>query len=104
MKPLYELLHEVESIRLAVYLLEPEPVDIGSLLKNGEVKNGRPRNPGEAGSEWNSGKWASNTGGFKEESQEVKISIGDENTDTKKKVVRISLFSIVYSPITIMEL
>merc|ERR1712038_707443 len=39
MKPLYELLHDVESIKLAVYLLEPEPVDIGYLL-NGQAKNG----------------------------------------------------------------
>jgi len=31
MKPLYELLHNVETIRIPTYLLNPEPVDIDAL-------------------------------------------------------------------------
>ena len=90
MKPLYELLHHAESIRLATYLLEPEAVEIESLLKNGEKKSVKPRLPGEGtnGDKWSGGKWANdNVGGFRLENQEVKISIGDEREGNNKQPV-----------------
>ena len=89
MKPLYELLHDVESVRLAIYLLEPEPVEIEALLKNGESRNSKSKVPGEQHPDnWSGGKWANtNTGGFKADDQKVEISIGDENIETKKKTV-----------------
>jgi len=86
MKPLYELLHNVESVRLAIYLLEPEPVEIEALLKNGESKSSKPKVPGDQQPDnWSGGKWADQKGGFKNEDQKVEISIGDENIETKKK-------------------
>ena len=97
MKPLYEILHQVESIRLAIYLLEPEPVEIEALLKNGDKKNGKTRMPGEGanGDKWAGGKWATdNVGGFRLETQQVKISIGDENAENKKQPVRPRLLNI----------
>ena len=91
MKPLYELLHDVESIRLAIQLLEPEPVDISALL-SGETKNWKPKIPGDAtmGDKYDRGKWANaKDGGFGVGSTNVEISIGDENTETKKPAVSI---------------
>jgi len=88
MKPLYEILHQVESIRLATYLLEPEPVEIEALLKNGSDR--RPRNmaridgQGVNGDKW-SGDASRNVGGFRAENQHVEISIGDENADNTQK-------------------
>ena len=90
MKPLYELLHNVESVRLAIYLLEPEPVEIEALLKNGESKSTKPKVPGDQQPDnWSGGKWADQKGGFKNEDQKVEISIGDENIETKKKAVSL---------------
>ena len=91
MKPLYELLHDVESIRLAIYLLEPEPVEIEALLKNGESKSNKTKVPGDQQPDnWSGGKWADQKGGFKPDDQKVEISIGDENIETKKKAVSCS--------------
>ena len=91
MRPLYELLHDVESMRLAVYLLEPEPVEIEALMKNGEARYGKTKNLGDAQGGDIGGKWAEKTGGFKMESNEVTISIGDENNAAKKQTVSIRL-------------
>ena len=88
MKPLYEILHQVESIRLATHLLEPEPVEIEAFFKNGSDK--RPRNmaridgQGANGDKW-SGDASRNVGGFRSENQHVEISIGDENADNIQK-------------------
>ena len=82
MKPLYEILASVESIRLATYLLEPEPVEIEALLgKNGSDKRREvlSRNAQQGnGDKW-SGDASRNAGGFRAESQHVEISIGDDN-------------------------
>ena len=86
MKPLYELLHQVESVRLAQSLLEPEPVEIESLLKNGTSKN-KPKNTAEApgGDKWSGGKWAElGKGGFNMETQKVQIDFDSENMNTQK--------------------
>lgn len=86
MKPLYELLHNVESVRLAIHLLEPEPVEIEALLRNEESKNAKSKIPGKQPADnWSGGKWADQKGGFKADDQKVEISIGDENIETKKK-------------------
>ena len=96
MKPLYELLHDVESIRLAIYLLEPEPVEIEALLKNGESKSSKSKVPGDQQPDnWSGGKWADQKGGFKMEDQKVEISIGDDNVETKKKAV--SSYDLLFS-------
>ena len=98
MKPLYELLHNVESVRLAIYLLEPEPVEIEALLKNGESKSNKPKVPGDQQPDnWSGGKWADQKGGFKNEDQKVEISIGDENIETKKKAVSLFIQNSVES-------
>jgi len=86
MKPLYELLHQVESVRLAQSLLEPEPVEIESLLKNGTSKN-KPKTTAEApgGDKWSGGKWAElGKGGFNMETQKVQIDFDSENMNTQK--------------------
>ena len=91
MKPLYELLHQVESVRLAQSLLEPEPVEIESLLKNGTSKN-KPKNTAEApgGDKWSGGKWAElGKGGFNMETQKVQIDFDSENMNTQKPAVSI---------------
>ena len=88
MKPLYEILHQVESIRLATHLLEPEPVEIEAFFKNGSDK--RPRNmaridgQGANGDKW-SGDASRNVGGSRTEKQHIEISIGDENADNIQK-------------------
>ena len=86
MKPLYELLHQVESVRLAQSLLEPEPVEIESLLKNGTSKN-KPKNTAEApgGDKWSGGKWAElGKGRFNMETQKFQIDFDSENMNTQK--------------------
>lgn len=86
MKPLYESLHQVESVRLAQSLLEPEPVEIESLLKN-DTSTNKPKNTAEApgGDIWSEGKWAElGKGGFNMETQKVQIDFDSENMNTPK--------------------
>lgn len=81
LQPLYDLLREVEGIKLAPEVLEPEPVDID--LIRGIIK------PNEhGGSEVWSGE-ATRSGGFAVEETRVDITIGDadatENAAPKKE-------------------
>ena len=85
MKPLYELLHLVETINLAPSLLEPEPVDV-------DVLTGRKSNPKVGADLLNqegNGKWSGdatrNRSGLREETQHVEIAIGDDAVDKGKK-------------------
>lgn len=81
MEPLYKLLKEVEDVKLAPSLLEPEPTDISHLQRDA---SGNLRNKG-AGDNW-SGE-ASRSGGLRVDEQRVDITIGDSAT-TKKVEVR----------------
>jgi transcription initiation factor TFIIE subunit alpha len=76
LQPLYDLLREVEGIKLAPEVLEPQPVDIDVI--RGLIK------PGEA--QGNMGVWSGeatrNSSGFAVEEARVNISIGDEIKDT----------------------
>lgn len=72
LQPLYDLLREVEGIKLAPEVLEPEPVDIDTI--RGIIK------PNEhGGSEVWSGE-ATRSGGFAVEETRVDITIGDADT------------------------
>ncbi|XP_034934733.1 general transcription factor IIE subunit 1 isoform X1 [Chelonus insularis] len=83
LEPLYILLREVEGIKLAPEILEPEPVDINTIRGLDTRKPSSLRAPGE---QW-SGE-ASRTSGFAVEDTRVDVTIGDETTDdsaTKRK-------------------
>lgn len=71
LQPLYDLLREVEGIKLAPEVLEPEPVDIDTI--RGIIK------PMDGGSEVWSGE-ATRSGGFAVEETRVDITIGDADT------------------------
>ncbi|XP_063975609.1 general transcription factor IIE subunit 1 [Diachasmimorpha longicaudata] len=75
LEPLYILLREVEGIKLAPEILEPEPVDI-NLIRG--IDN---RKPGirPSGEQW-SGE-ATRGSGFAVEDTRVDVTIGDETTD-----------------------
>lgn len=75
--PLYVLLREVEGIKLAPEVLEPEPVDI-STIRGLDKK--LPHNPSE---NW-SGE-ATRNSGFAVEETRVDISIGEDATNTTAK-------------------
>jgi hypothetical protein len=78
MEKLYELLKAVESVNLAPSVLEPEPVVIGA---NGTNYGGGARGPGGPDGQ---GAWAnSQSGGFRNEENQVQITIGDEDAAGK---------------------
>lgn len=74
LQPLYDLLREVEGIKLAPEVLEPEPVDLDTI--RGILK---PNEQGQ-GEVW-SGE-ASRRGGFAVEEARVDITIGDTEVDS----------------------
>lgn len=75
LEPLYILLREVEGIKLAPEVLEPEPVDI-SMIRGIDKK----LNAGNPGQEW-SGE-ATRKAGFLVEEARVDITIGEESNST----------------------
>lgn len=77
LEPLYILLREVEGIKLAPEILEPEPVDINT-IRGLDNKKMAMRGPGE---QW-SGE-ATRGGGFAVEETRVDVTI-DENLDNNK--------------------
>ncbi|XP_011300518.1 general transcription factor IIE subunit 1 [Fopius arisanus] len=74
LEPLYILLREVEGIKLAPEILEPEPVDI-NLIRGIDTRRPGVRPPGE---QW-SGE-ATRGSGFAVEDTRVDVTIGDETT------------------------
>ncbi|XP_050464749.1 general transcription factor IIE subunit 1 isoform X1 [Cataglyphis hispanica] len=76
LEPLYILLREVEGIKLAPEILEPEPVDINIIRGTDTRKPSSLRAPSE---QW-SGE-ATRTSGFMVEETRVDITIGDESPD-----------------------
>ncbi|KAF7994508.1 hypothetical protein HCN44_003980 [Aphidius gifuensis] len=75
-EPLYQLLREVEGIKLAPEILEPEPVDI-SVIRGESRKSGSQR-----GNEQWSGE-ATRGGGFAAEDTRVNVTIGDDNANSQ---------------------
>uniref|UniRef100_A0A0K8TW87 General transcription factor IIE subunit 1 n=1 Tax=Bactrocera latifrons TaxID=174628 RepID=A0A0K8TW87_BACLA len=71
LQPLYDLLREVEGIKLAPEILEPEPVDIDTIRGITKAQNQRPD-----GQQW-SGE-ATRNQGFAVEETRVDVSIGGE--------------------------
>lgn len=81
MQSLYDLLREVEDIKLAPELLEPEPTDLDTI--RGINKNdARPPDGGQ----W-SGELSRNSG-FAPEETRVDISIGEDSTDANKEAAK----------------
>lgn len=78
LQPLYDLLRDVENIKLAPECLEPEPVDIETI--RGQLK---PQQKGPGGGEVWSGE-ASRSHGFAVEETQVNVSISDANEDTNQ--------------------
>ncbi|KAG7199065.1 hypothetical protein KM043_017967 [Ampulex compressa] len=76
LEPLYILLREVEGIKLAPEILEPEPVDINTIRGIDSRKPSSLRAPGE---QW-SGE-ATRSSGFMVEDTRVDVTIGDESAD-----------------------
>ncbi|KAK2585503.1 hypothetical protein KPH14_010154 [Odynerus spinipes] len=76
LEPLYILLREVEGIKLAPEILEPEPVDINTIRGIDTRKPSNLRAPNE---QW-SGE-ATRTGGFMVEDTRVDVTIGDESAE-----------------------
>jgi len=76
LEPLYILLREVEGIKLAPEILEPEPVDINTIRGIDTRKPSSLRAPGE---QW-SGE-ATRMSGFMVEDTRVDVTIGDESPD-----------------------
>uniref|UniRef100_A0A1B6KQ19 General transcription factor IIE subunit 1 n=1 Tax=Graphocephala atropunctata TaxID=36148 RepID=A0A1B6KQ19_9HEMI len=74
MEPLYELLRQVEGIRLAPEVLEPEPVDINTIRGLDTKKTGALLRP--PGEHW-SGE-ATRGGGFAVQEARVDVTIGEE--------------------------
>ncbi|XP_071455333.1 general transcription factor IIE subunit 1 [Hetaerina americana] len=79
LEPLFVLLREVEGIRLAPEVLEPEPTDLSSIRS---LDKGRPsstlRPPGDPSGPWSGD--ATRGGGFQVEETRVDVTIGDDNT------------------------
>lgn len=80
LEPLYVLLREVEGIKLAPEILEPEPVDIGTIRGLDGKKPSAPLRP--PGENW-SGE-ATRTQGFAVEEARVDISIGEVGADQQQ--------------------
>ncbi|XP_071857923.1 transcription factor IIEalpha [Bombus fervidus] len=76
LEPLYILLREVEGIKLAPEILEPEPVDINTIKGIDTRKPSSLRAPGE---QW-SGE-ATRSSGFMVEDTRVDVTIGDDSID-----------------------
>lgn len=76
LQPLYDLLREVEGIKLAPEVLEPQPVDIDVI--RGLIKP----NDGQGNMGVWSGEATRNSSGFAVEETRVDITIGDEIKDT----------------------
>ncbi|XP_066601216.1 general transcription factor IIE subunit 1 [Prorops nasuta] len=76
LEPLYILLREVEGIKLAPEILEPEPVDINTIRGIDARRPNHMRAPGEL---W-SGE-ATRSAGFMVEDTRVDVTIGDETAD-----------------------
>ncbi|XP_076753267.1 transcription factor IIEalpha [Xylocopa sonorina] len=76
LEPLYILLREVEGIKLAPEILEPEPVDINTIKGIDTRKPSSLRAPGE---QW-SGE-ATRSSGFIVEDTRVDVTIGDDSVD-----------------------
>ncbi|XP_060818645.1 general transcription factor IIE subunit 1 [Bombus pascuorum] len=76
LEPLYILLREVEGIKLAPEILEPEPVDINTIKGIDTRKPSSLRAPGE---QW-SGE-ATRSSGFMVEDTRVDVTIGDDCID-----------------------
>ncbi|KAL6260587.1 general transcription factor IIE subunit 1 [Pogonomyrmex barbatus] len=76
LEPLYILLREVEGIKLAPEILEPEPVDINTIRGIDSRKPSSLRAPSE---QW-SGE-ATRMSGFMVEDTRVDVTIGDESPD-----------------------
>lgn len=76
LEPLYILLREVEGIKLAPEILEPEPVDINTIRGIDARKPSNLRAPNE---QW-SGE-ATRTSGFMVEDTRVDVTIGDESAE-----------------------
>ncbi|CAK9802480.1 General transcription factor IIE subunit 1 [Anthophora quadrimaculata] len=76
LEPLYILLREVEGIKLAPEILEPEPVDINTIKGIDTRKSSSLRAPGE---QW-SGE-ATRSSGFMVEDTRVDVTIGDDSVD-----------------------
>lgn len=76
LQPLYDLLREVEGIKLAPECLEPQPVDIDVI--RGLIKP----NDGQGNMGIWSGEATRNSSGFAVEETRVDISIGDDIKDT----------------------
>ncbi|XP_046393880.1 general transcription factor IIE subunit 1 isoform X2 [Ischnura elegans] len=80
LEPLFVLLREVEGIRLAPEVLEPEPTDLSSIKG---FDKGRPsstlRPPGDPSGPWSGD--ATRGGGFQVEETRVDVTIGDESAD-----------------------
>lgn len=76
LQPLYDLLREVEDIKLSPECLEPEPVDIDTIRGTNKQAN---RTVGSNGNEQWSGE-ASRNQGFAVEETRVDVTIGGTNT------------------------
>ncbi|XP_043508978.1 general transcription factor IIE subunit 1 [Frieseomelitta varia] len=77
LEPLYILLREVEGIKLAPEVLEPEPVDINTIKGIDTRKPSSLRAPGE---QW-SGEATRSSSGFMVEDTRVDVTIGDDSID-----------------------
>lgn len=80
MQPLYELLQQVEDIKLAPELLEPEPTDIDTI-------RGLNKQDKDGGIQGNWSGEQSRSHGFLAEETRVDVSIGD-NDDLNKEAVK----------------
>lgn len=80
MEPLYSLLRDVEDVKLAPSLLEPEPTDMSHLQRDsdGKLKS-------RTGSENWSGE-ATRQGGLRYEETRVDVTIGDDPMANKEEV------------------
>ncbi|KAJ8670335.1 hypothetical protein QAD02_001594 [Eretmocerus hayati] len=85
LEPLYILLREVEGIKLAPEILEPEPVDINTIRGTDVRKPNHLRGPNE---QWSGD--ATRTSGFAVEDTRVDVCIGDQiqNDDSNKRKER----------------
>jgi len=80
MEPLYSLLRDVEDVKLAPSLLEPEPTDISHLQRDADGK----LKSRSAGENW-SGE-ATRQGGLRFEETRVDVTIGDDPSANKEEV------------------
>lgn len=87
MEKLYDLLHAVENIRMAPYLLDPEPVELtGPRGAEGDQRN-RGNGPADGQGKW-SGE-ATRTHGLRTEDQQINIEFGNESaisTEARREV------------------